>query len=63
MDMPYFAIVYAENETTYVITAQMHDGMLAGRLLWLPVWFLNQMGLRLSGGARFRMCGLRLFSR
>ncbi len=33
----------------------MYDGMLAGLLLWLPVWFLNQTGLRLSGGDRFRM--------
>lgn len=35
----------------------------AARLPRLPVWFLNQVGLRLRGGARFRMWGLRLFSR
>lgn len=68
IDMPYFAIVYAENKrkegkNDTLLHSMMDDSWLLDELQRLPVWFLNQTGLRLRGGARLRMWGLRLFSR
>lgn len=55
MDMPYFAIVYAEKQKNVLVLHRCIIGHPVSWLLWLPVWFLNQTGLRLSGGDRFRM--------
>lgn len=58
--MPYFAIVYAENkrkggQNDTLLQSMMDDSWLLDELQRLPVWFLNQTGLRLRGGARLRM--------